>query len=118
MSDSPNSKPRLIGINHVALEVGDIDEALAFYGRFFEFELRGHSKKMAFIDLGDQFIALSAGLRFPSTFTGLPVSRASVTSLPSSKSRSIRSSTASNIRSPWSLRCSSRARRTASSFGF
>lgn len=65
MSDSPNSKPRLIGINHVALEVGDIDEALAFYGRFFEFELRGHSKKMAFIDLGDQFIALSAGRRQP-----------------------------------------------------
>ena len=65
MSDSPNSKPRLIGINHVALEVGDIDEALAFYGRFFEFELRGRGEKMAFIDLGDQFIALSAGRRQP-----------------------------------------------------
>ncbi len=65
MSDRTDAKPRLLGINHVALEVGDIDEALAFYGRFFDFELRGHSKKMAFIDLGDQFIALSAGRRQP-----------------------------------------------------
>lgn len=56
-------KPRLIGINHVALEVGDIDEALAFYGRFFEFTLRGRGEDMAFIDLGDQFVALSAGRR-------------------------------------------------------
>jgi len=55
-------KPRLIGINHVALEVGDIDEALAFYGRFFDFELRGrHGDEMAFIDMGDQFLALSKG---------------------------------------------------------
>jgi lactoylglutathione lyase len=53
---------RLIGINHVALEVGDVDEALAWYGRFFEFELRGRAgARMAFIDMGDQFIALSAG---------------------------------------------------------
>jgi lactoylglutathione lyase len=51
---------RLIGINHVALEVGDIDEALRWYGRFFEFELRGRGRSMAFIDMGDQFIALSA----------------------------------------------------------
>ena len=58
-------KSRLIGINHVALEVGDIDEALAFYGRFFEFTLRGRGDSMAFIDLGDQFIALSAGRRQP-----------------------------------------------------
>ena len=53
--------PRAIGINHVALEVGDIEEALAFYGRIFEFRLRGRSPHMAFIDLGDQFLALSAG---------------------------------------------------------
>ncbi|MEM8790257.1 MAG: VOC family protein [Pseudomonadota bacterium] len=53
------SRPKLIGINHVALEVGDIDEALEFYGRFFEFTLRGRSESMAFIDLGDQFLALS-----------------------------------------------------------
>jgi len=53
---------RLVGINHVALEVGDIDDALAWYGRFFEFELRGRpGARMAFIDMGDQFIALSAG---------------------------------------------------------
>ena len=57
MSDS--TKARAVGINHVALEVGDIDEALAFYGRFLEFKLRGKSETMAFIDLGDQFIAMS-----------------------------------------------------------
>ncbi len=65
MSDSTNAKPRLLGINHEALEVGDIDEALAFYARFFEFELRGRGEKMAFIDLGDQFLALIAGRRQP-----------------------------------------------------
>ena len=53
------SKARAVGINHVALEVGDIDEALAFYGQFMEFSLRGRSEMMAFIDLGDPFIALS-----------------------------------------------------------
>jgi catechol 2,3-dioxygenase-like lactoylglutathione lyase family enzyme len=53
------SKPRLVGINHVALEVGDVEEALAFYGRFFTFELRGRGEGMAFIDMGDQFLALS-----------------------------------------------------------
>jgi predicted enzyme related to lactoylglutathione lyase len=53
-----NEKARLVGINHVGLEVGNIEEALAFYGRVFEFSLRGRSEKMAFIDMGDQFIAL------------------------------------------------------------
>jgi lactoylglutathione lyase len=48
------TRPRVVGFNHVALEVGDIDEALAFYGRLFRFELRGRSDSMAFIDLGDQ----------------------------------------------------------------
>jgi lactoylglutathione lyase len=52
---------RLVGINHIALEVGDIDEALAFYGRFFEFELRGKRATMAWIDAGDQFVALAVG---------------------------------------------------------
>ena len=53
---------RLVGINHVALEVGDVDKALAWYGRFFEFELRGRAgRRMAFIDMGDQFIAVAAG---------------------------------------------------------
>ncbi len=59
----PATKARAIGFNHVALEVGDIDEALAFYGRLFEFELRGRSSDMAFIDLGDQFLALQKGRR-------------------------------------------------------
>jgi catechol 2,3-dioxygenase-like lactoylglutathione lyase family enzyme len=54
-------KARAIGVNHVALEVGDIDEALAFYGRLFDFELRGKSSTSAFIDLGDQFLALQKG---------------------------------------------------------
>src|SRR3954466_3941231 len=53
---------RLVGINHVALEVGDIDEALAWYGRFFDFELRGRAgAQMAFVDIGDQFLALARG---------------------------------------------------------
>ncbi len=57
---------RLVGINHIALEVGDVDEALAWYGRFFEFELRGRAgARMAFIDMGDQFIALAAGRTQP-----------------------------------------------------
>jgi lactoylglutathione lyase len=51
--------PRLVGINHVALEVGSIDEALEFYGRIFDLELRGRGGRMAFIDIGDQFIALA-----------------------------------------------------------
>ncbi|MDQ4082440.1 MAG: VOC family protein, partial [Actinomycetota bacterium] len=48
---------RLVGLNHVALEVGDVDEALAFYGRLFSFELRGRVPGMVFVDLGDQFLA-------------------------------------------------------------
>jgi lactoylglutathione lyase len=52
-------KARAVGINDVALEVGDIDEALGFYGQFLEFTLRGKSETMAFIDLGDQFIAMA-----------------------------------------------------------
>ena len=52
-------KAKLVGINHVALEVGDIDEALAFYGRLFDFTLRGRAPGHAFLDLGDQFLALS-----------------------------------------------------------
>ena len=63
MADS--KKPSVVGFNHVALEVGDIEEALAFYGKLFEFKLRGKSKTMAFIDLGDQFIALQKGRKQP-----------------------------------------------------
>ena len=58
-------KARAVGFNHVALEVGDIEEALTFYGRLFEFKLRGKSKEAAFIDLGDQFLALQKGRRQP-----------------------------------------------------
>src|SRR5262245_26548237 len=58
-------KARMVGFNHVALEVGDIEEALSFYGRLFDFELRGREESMAFIDLGDQFIALQEGRSQP-----------------------------------------------------
>jgi len=58
-------RARAVGFNHVALEVGDVEEALAFYGRIFDFELRGKSEDMAFIDLGDQFLALQKGRRQP-----------------------------------------------------
>jgi lactoylglutathione lyase len=57
--------PRPVGINHVAVEVGSIDEALAFYGRLFEVELRGRIRGMAFIDMGDQFIALAERRKQP-----------------------------------------------------
>ena len=56
---------RLVGINHVALEVEDLDRALEFYGRLFELRLRGRSGRAAFVDLGDQFIALSQGRTQP-----------------------------------------------------
>ena len=54
-------RPRLVGVNHVALEVGDLEEALVWYGRIFEFELRGLVPGMACLDMGDQFIALAEG---------------------------------------------------------
>lgn len=55
MSDD---RARLVGMNHIALEVGDIDKALDFWGKIFRFELRSRTDTMAFIDMGDQFIAL------------------------------------------------------------
>ena len=58
-----NKKARAVGFNHVALEVGDIEEALAFYGRLFDFELKSKSDTMAFLYLGDQFINFSKGRR-------------------------------------------------------
>jgi catechol 2,3-dioxygenase-like lactoylglutathione lyase family enzyme len=61
MSDRTETKARALGVNHVVLEVGDLDEALEFYGRLFEFTLRGKSEHNAFIDLGDQFIQLTLG---------------------------------------------------------
>jgi len=61
MSDASGKKARALGINHVVLEVGDLDEALKFYGAIFDFNLRGKGERNAFIDLGDQFIQLSLG---------------------------------------------------------
>ena len=58
-------KARLVGFNHVALEVGNIEEALSFYSRIFDFQLRGKNEEMAFIDLGDQFLALQKGRKQP-----------------------------------------------------
>jgi len=56
-----SSRPRLLGVNHVALEVGSVDEALAFYGAIFQLTLRGRAGRMAFVDMGDQFIAFGEG---------------------------------------------------------
>jgi len=56
-------KARAVGLNHIALEVGVIEEALAFYGQLFDFNLRSKSVDSAFIDLGDQFLALQKGRR-------------------------------------------------------
>jgi catechol 2,3-dioxygenase-like lactoylglutathione lyase family enzyme len=58
-------RPRLVGMNHIALEVDDLEGALDFYGRVFEFELRGRAPGMVFIDMGDQFLALSEGRSQP-----------------------------------------------------
>jgi lactoylglutathione lyase len=69
-------RPRLVGINHVALEVGDIDDALAFYGQLFDLSLRGRSARMAFVDIGDQFIALMQGRSQPPDRTLAPPRRA------------------------------------------
>jgi lactoylglutathione lyase len=62
---SSASRPRLVGVNHVALEVGDLEAALEWYGRIFDFTLRGRASGMAFLDMGDQFLALSEGRRQP-----------------------------------------------------
>jgi lactoylglutathione lyase len=56
---------RLVGINHLVLEVDDVDEALAFYGRIFELEMRGRVPGMAFVDMGDQFLVLADGRTQP-----------------------------------------------------
>ncbi len=58
-----NRKARAVGINHLGLEVGDVDEALAFYGSFVDFELVSRSESAAFIYFGDQFINFSKGRR-------------------------------------------------------
>ena len=59
-------RAHLVGINHIALEVDDLNAAIAFYERLLAFELRGrHGDTMAFLDAGDQFIALSTPRRQP-----------------------------------------------------
>jgi lactoylglutathione lyase len=60
-----SKKARALGFNHIALEVGDVDEALAFYARIVDFKLRGKEQDTAFIDLGDQFLALQKGQSQP-----------------------------------------------------
>jgi catechol 2,3-dioxygenase-like lactoylglutathione lyase family enzyme len=60
-----SARVRLVGVNHVALEVGDVEEALAFYGRLFDFTLRGRVPGMAFVDMGDQFLAFGEGRTQP-----------------------------------------------------
>jgi catechol 2,3-dioxygenase-like lactoylglutathione lyase family enzyme len=99
------TRPRVVGFNHVALEVGDIEEALAFYGRLFQFELRGKSKTMAFIDLGDQFVALfehEAKPRSEHRHFGLVVDDvAAVVSAARERGASIRGN---NVGDPWGNR--------------
>jgi predicted enzyme related to lactoylglutathione lyase len=56
---------RLVGINHVVLEVDDVEEGLAFYGRLFDLEFRGRFRRMAFLDMGDQFLVLAEGRSQP-----------------------------------------------------
>jgi catechol 2,3-dioxygenase-like lactoylglutathione lyase family enzyme len=58
-------RARLVGVNHVVLEVGDLEEALDWYGARFEFELRGRHRRMAFLDMGDQFLVLAEGRTQP-----------------------------------------------------
>ena len=60
-SNDTAPKARAVGINHVALEVGDIDEALDFYGGFLEFDVRSRSENAAFIYFGDQFVNFARG---------------------------------------------------------
>ena len=97
---------RLVGINHVALEVDDVDAALTWYGRFFEFELRGRAgAQMAFIDMGDQFIAIAAGRSQPPDETrhfGLVVDdKEAVRAELRSDGVEVRASGSLDFRDPW-----------------
>jgi predicted enzyme related to lactoylglutathione lyase len=55
------TRARAVGVNHVAIEVEDVEAALEFYGRIFEVKLRGRAGRRAFIDMGDQFVAIGEG---------------------------------------------------------
>ena len=93
---------RLVGINHVALAVGDIGEALDFYGRFLEFELRGRRATMAWIDAGDQFIALSAGTGGGVDHVGIVVDdKEAVRRVASEAGLPVAASGGLRIRDPW-----------------
>jgi lactoylglutathione lyase len=97
---------QLIGINHIALEVGDVDEALRWYGRLFELRLRGRAgRRMAFIDMGDQFIALAAGRTQPpdgARHFGLVVDdKESVRAELQKAGIDVRASGSLNFRDPW-----------------
>src|SRR2546423_1198841 len=97
--------PRLVGINHVALEVGDLEEALGWYGRIFEFVPPEREPGMAFIDMGDQFIALSEGRRQPrddSRHFGLVVDdKAATRAALEAAGAEILSGRRLNFRDPW-----------------
>ena len=96
---------RLVGINHVALEVGDVEDALRWYGRFFQFELRGRGGRMAFIDMGDQFIALAGGRTQPgddARHFGLVVDdKEAVRAAMQEAGIGVRSSGSLDFRDPW-----------------
>ena len=68
-----SARPRVVGFNHVALEVGDIEEALAFYGRLFTFNLRGKSDSMAFIDLAISLLPFRRAAGSPRTMVATSV---------------------------------------------
>ena len=95
--------PRPVGINHIAVEVGDVDEALAFLERIFgELALRGRSRSMAFVDLGDQFIAIAAGRSEPAgaRHIGLVVDDREAT-LAAAREAGIRFAGDNDLADPW-----------------
>ena len=93
-------KARLVGINHVVLEVDDVDDALDFYGRIFDFELRGRAGHMAFLDMGDQFLVLAASAS---------------ASWPSRQAPSCTAGAGSTLATPGATTCRSSSTRTSSS---
>jgi catechol 2,3-dioxygenase-like lactoylglutathione lyase family enzyme len=107
-------RARLVGINHIALEVGDVEQALDFYGRIFRFELRGSHEDeegrriMAFLDMGDQFIALNQGRTQPPDehrHFGLVVDdRSHVMELAAAAGGTLIEGSANNFRDPWGNR--------------
>jgi catechol 2,3-dioxygenase-like lactoylglutathione lyase family enzyme len=93
---------RLVGINHVALHVGDVEEALAWWGRFFEFELRGKRAAMAWIDMGDQFVALAVGRGTGPDHVGIVVDdRERVRALAREAGLPVADSGGLRLRDPW-----------------